>query len=265
MTRDELTHASFFSGVGGTDLGLERAGWRTVSFSEVDPYACAVLAERWPGVPNLGDITALASGETGGDFHNPTYTMDDKAMLAADPMSDHQMMVVGPMPDSGPAASRAKTSPSPESAAASPGSAAFSPSHSSPLWSDTDLPPSSSRTYRDSSPVMAGATWRGSSVRWQNSGMAWRTGCSTLNTSECPAPTTGIHPRSASDPDDVDGRVAPSAPQRFYLSARAAAGILRRATKRGRELPAALMTALSASASSPARKQLRLLSHQYAA
>jgi DNA-cytosine methyltransferase len=55
----ELTHASFFSGVGGTDLGLEAAGWRTVSFSEIDPYANAVLAERWPGVPNLGDITAV--------------------------------------------------------------------------------------------------------------------------------------------------------------------------------------------------------------
>jgi len=62
---NELTHASFFSGVGGLDLGLERAGWRTVSFSEIDPYACAVLAERWPGVPNLSDITNLASGREG--------------------------------------------------------------------------------------------------------------------------------------------------------------------------------------------------------
>ncbi len=58
---DELTHASFFSGVGGIDIGLERAGWRTVSHSEIDPYASAVLAERWPGVPNLGDITRLAA------------------------------------------------------------------------------------------------------------------------------------------------------------------------------------------------------------
>lgn len=60
MTHD-LTHASFFSGVGGLDLGLERAGWRTVSFSEIDPYASAVLAERWPGVPNLGDIVELST------------------------------------------------------------------------------------------------------------------------------------------------------------------------------------------------------------
>ena len=60
-----LTHASFFSGVGGLDLGLERAGWRTVSFSEIDPYASAVLAERWPGVPNLGDIVRLDAEQSG--------------------------------------------------------------------------------------------------------------------------------------------------------------------------------------------------------
>jgi site-specific DNA-cytosine methylase len=59
MSVHERTHASFFSGVGGLDLGLERAGWRTVSFSEIDPYASAVLAERWPGVPNLGDVVRL--------------------------------------------------------------------------------------------------------------------------------------------------------------------------------------------------------------
>ena len=63
---DELTHASFFSGVGGLDLGLERAGWRTVSFSEIDPYASAVLAQRWPGVPNLGDIVELRSDDLAG-------------------------------------------------------------------------------------------------------------------------------------------------------------------------------------------------------
>lgn len=56
-------HASFFSGAGGLDLGLERAGWRTVSFSEIDPYASAVLAQRWSGVPNLGDITVLAEND----------------------------------------------------------------------------------------------------------------------------------------------------------------------------------------------------------
>jgi site-specific DNA-cytosine methylase len=59
MRNERPRHASFFSGVGGTDIGLERAGWQTVSFAEIDPYASAVLAERWPGIPNVGDM-ALA-------------------------------------------------------------------------------------------------------------------------------------------------------------------------------------------------------------
>jgi DNA (cytosine-5)-methyltransferase 1 len=54
-----LRHASFFSGVGGLDLGFENAGIRTVSLCEFDPYASAVLAERFPGVPNFGDITKI--------------------------------------------------------------------------------------------------------------------------------------------------------------------------------------------------------------
>jgi hypothetical protein len=42
---------------------------------------------------------------------------------------------------------------------------------------------------------------------------------------------------------------------RFYLSQRACAGILRRAEKRGKELPATLVTALEAMASTPARTE----------
>jgi DNA-cytosine methyltransferase len=66
---DGLTHASFFSGVGGLDMGLERAGWRTVSFSEIDPYASAVLRERWPGVANLGCIQSIAYGQPANPYH----------------------------------------------------------------------------------------------------------------------------------------------------------------------------------------------------
>lgn len=54
-----MRHASFFSGVGGLDLGFERAGIETVSVSEIDPYACAVLAKRFPDAPNLGDIKEI--------------------------------------------------------------------------------------------------------------------------------------------------------------------------------------------------------------
>ena len=54
-----LTVGSLFSGIGGLDLGLERAGMNVIWQSEIDPYASRVLAKHWPTVPNLGDITAI--------------------------------------------------------------------------------------------------------------------------------------------------------------------------------------------------------------
>jgi DNA (cytosine-5)-methyltransferase 1 len=51
-----MTFGSLFAGIGGIDLGLERAGMVCRWQSEIDPYACQVLAKHWPDIPNLGDI-----------------------------------------------------------------------------------------------------------------------------------------------------------------------------------------------------------------
>ena len=58
-----LTVGSLFSGIGGIDLGLERTGhFRTIWFSEIDPYANRVLAKHWPNVPNLGNVKEIDFG-----------------------------------------------------------------------------------------------------------------------------------------------------------------------------------------------------------
>lgn len=54
-----LTVGSLFSGIGGLDLGLERAGMTVLWQSEIDPYACRVLQKHWPHVPNLGDVRTI--------------------------------------------------------------------------------------------------------------------------------------------------------------------------------------------------------------
>jgi DNA (cytosine-5)-methyltransferase 1 len=56
-----LTVGSLFAGIGGFDLGLERAGMKVIWQSEIDPYASAVLKKHWPNVPNHGDIRTITS------------------------------------------------------------------------------------------------------------------------------------------------------------------------------------------------------------
>ena len=60
-----LRVVSLFSGIGGLDLGLERAGMRTVGFCEKDAFAREVLRKHWPTVPQHGDVTTLKGDEFG--------------------------------------------------------------------------------------------------------------------------------------------------------------------------------------------------------
>lgn len=54
------TVGSLFSGIGGLDLGLERAGMDVRWQVENDEFATAVLRARWPGVTRYGDITGVS-------------------------------------------------------------------------------------------------------------------------------------------------------------------------------------------------------------
>ena len=61
--RVKLTVGSLFSGIGGFDLGFERAGWAVKWQVENDPFCNAVLEARWPGTRRYGDITGLDPSE----------------------------------------------------------------------------------------------------------------------------------------------------------------------------------------------------------
>ena len=57
-----LTVGSLFSGIGGLDLGLERAGMKVIWQSEIDPYCNKVLKKHWPEVINHGNIKDIKWG-----------------------------------------------------------------------------------------------------------------------------------------------------------------------------------------------------------
>lgn len=54
-----LRYISLFSGIEAASVAWEPLGFESVCFSEIDPFPSAVLAERYPHVPNLGDITKV--------------------------------------------------------------------------------------------------------------------------------------------------------------------------------------------------------------
>ena len=55
-----LTHGSLFTGYGGLDLAVEEVfEAETIWTSDVDPGANRIIAHRYPGIPNLGDITTI--------------------------------------------------------------------------------------------------------------------------------------------------------------------------------------------------------------
>ena len=54
-----MNHLDLFSGIGGFSLGLERAGFKTVAFCEIEKYPQKVLRKHWPDVPIYEDVREL--------------------------------------------------------------------------------------------------------------------------------------------------------------------------------------------------------------
>ena len=162
--------------------------------------------------------------------------------------------------DKGSGQVRGQSQPVISSAAASPAKTSASPGNEPDSRRANDRPSSSSscgspmslfgpegmsslRTYPDFFPASVAAISPSFSRRWPSSGFTTSPGvCWTADISECPS-GGGV---SSCLADVLQDSVAP----KYFLSPRAAAGILRRAEKRGRELPEHLMMALLSVATS---------------
>jgi len=58
---------SLFAGIGGFDLGLERAGMTVVAQCECEPWCQRILNKHWPEVPIYDDVTKLKAEQLKND------------------------------------------------------------------------------------------------------------------------------------------------------------------------------------------------------
>lgn len=56
-----MNNLDLFSGIGGFALGMEKAGFKTAAFCEIEPYCQKVLAKHWPEVPIYDDVKELSA------------------------------------------------------------------------------------------------------------------------------------------------------------------------------------------------------------
>ena len=63
-----VRYVSLFSGIEAASCAWGPLGWEAVAFSEIDPFCNAVLATRFPSVPNLGDISKVEWKEMRGEI-----------------------------------------------------------------------------------------------------------------------------------------------------------------------------------------------------
>lgn len=60
-----MKHGSLFAGIGGFDLGFERAGIETAVQVELDPYCLELLESKWPDVERIKDVKEIEGPELG--------------------------------------------------------------------------------------------------------------------------------------------------------------------------------------------------------
>lgn len=71
---------SLFAGIGGFDLGLERAGMTCVGQCEIDPFCQKVLAKDWPNVARFEDVRTIKFDTSAKALYDSRYGTSEEQL-----------------------------------------------------------------------------------------------------------------------------------------------------------------------------------------
>jgi DNA (cytosine-5)-methyltransferase 1 len=66
-----ITYGSVCSGIEAASVAWDGLAWKAAWFAEIEKFPAAVLAHHYPEVPNLGDMTKIATGVRAGSIPAP--------------------------------------------------------------------------------------------------------------------------------------------------------------------------------------------------
>ncbi len=66
-----IIYGSVCSGIEAATVAWHPLGWRAAWYAEIEPFPSAVLAQHYPGTPNLGDMTRLGAMVLSGKIQAP--------------------------------------------------------------------------------------------------------------------------------------------------------------------------------------------------
>lgn len=238
----EITMGSLFSGSGGFELAGSIFGIRPIWASEIEPFPILVTTKNFPEMKHLGDINKLNGADlepvtiiAGGSPCQDMSIAGKREGLdgSRSNLFREQIRIIKEMRESDRAAGRTGTQIRPRYM----------------VWENVPGAFSSNKekTSRQSSKKSSASQTKNPmylSLRRENGRQpdaSWATISPSLG--ECLMPNTGECPKEESV--STLSQILEETPhQKYYLSEKACLGILRRAEKRGKELPEILRLAL---------------------
>lgn len=239
-----LRYISMFSGIEAATVAFHPLGWEPVCFAEIEAFPSAVLAHHYPDVPNVGDMTAHDWAQYNGSID----------------------LVIGGPPCQ--AFSVAGLRKSLDDARGTLSLEYVRAIHAiGPAWAVTENVPGWLSTKDNAfgcylsglvgadAPYIVHCNKDGGRTRVWFPGLLekLRGEYSTLNISDSPNSAEGCSLSRVLETGPI--------PRKYFLSALACKGILRRAKKRGKELPAPLAHALKAVADSELTSRTKIDRH----